>query len=51
MTILKLIFMVLLCVPLMYIAIFFLVRLTDEVIMQDKQRKQEAEMRNRRSRR
>lgn len=51
MTILKFIFMLLLCVPLIYIAAFFLIRLMDEVIMQGKQRKQESNIQNRRSRR
>lgn len=51
MTILKIIFTFLLCVPLIYIVIFFLMRLMDEVIMQDKKRNREADRQNGRSRR
>lgn len=52
MTILKVIFTLLLCVPLTYLIIYFLMRLIDEVVKQSKQNQPAADKRNRnRSRR
>lgn len=51
MTILKIIFTLLLCVPLIYLVIFFLVRLMDEVIAQDQRKTRESDRRRRRNQR
>ncbi len=51
MTMLKVIFVALLCVPIAYLAIYFLSRLMDEVIRQGRAQQREAERRSRRHRR
>ncbi len=51
MTVLKVIFVLLLCVPLAYLIIYFFSRLMDEVIKQSRVQQHEAEKRSRRHRR
>lgn len=51
MTVLKVIFVLLLCVPLAYLIIYFFSRLMDEVIKQSRVQRHEAEKRSRRHRR
>ncbi len=51
MTILKVIFTLLLCVPLAYLIIYFLAGLMDEVIKQNRVQQHEAKRRSRRQRR
>lgn len=51
MTVLKVIFTLLLCVPIAYLIIYFLTRLMDEVIRQSRVQQHAAERRSRRYRR
>ena len=47
MTILKVIFTLLLCVPLVYMIIYFLIRLIDEVVKQNKDSRNRADEQSR----
>ncbi len=46
MTVLKVIFTLLLCVPLIYLIVYFLIKLIDEVVKQNKDDKSGTEKRN-----